>query len=259
MTHTILSVYKPLGKTPYEVIQKLKEQFPVYRNESITYAGRLDPLAHGVLLLLVGDAISDKDKFLSLQKTYECEAILGVETDSYDFLGFVGDRKAAALPDDREEKFSEFINIHIGNQLQSYPPFSSRTVNGKPLFWWTKNNRLNEIKIPQKEIEIYDLSLGEMGEKQSKDLQKEITEAVQKVSGDFRQEETLARWQKFFQENPHESFPAVRLRVTCSSGTYVRGLVHDLGKFLGVGAVTAEIFRTNVGEYTVEDSLRLAF
>ena len=51
----ILSVYKPLYLTPYQLIQQLKKNYPEYANEKIGYAGRLDPLAHGVLLLMIGE------------------------------------------------------------------------------------------------------------------------------------------------------------------------------------------------------------
>ncbi|HZX50030.1 MAG TPA: tRNA pseudouridine(55) synthase, partial [Candidatus Paceibacterota bacterium] len=51
--------------------------------------------------------------------------------------------------------------------------------------------------------------------------------------------------------------PFARLRVVCSSGTYIRTLVEDIGKALGVGAYTKELKRTRVGEYKIEDSKTL--
>jgi tRNA pseudouridine55 synthase len=255
----VLSVYKPRGFTPYQVIQKAKEQLPEYRDLTMSYVGRLDPLAHGVLLLLVGEGIHEREKYLALPKEYECEVVFGVQTDTYDFLGLLTQTEIFPPSADLEKKVTEFVKGHIGKQMQSYPPFSSRTVGGKPLFWWAKNNKLHEVEIPQRPIEIFDFQLLSMGEKTYSVLEKNVMEAVTSVSGDFRQEETLTRWEKFFGNNPNATFSTAKFRISCGSGTYVRGLTHSLGEELGTGAVAAEIFRTSVGEYRVEDSLRLAF
>lgn len=55
----------------------------------------------------------------------------------------------------------------------------------------------------------------------------------------------------------HFELPFAKLKITCSSGTYIRTLVEDIGKALGVGAYTKELTRTRVGEYKIEDSTKL--
>ncbi len=84
----LINVYKPLGMTPLEVIRKLKQTNSYLTEAKISYAGRLDPLAHGVLLLLVGENTKEKDRYLALPKTYEFEIIFGLQTDTYDLLGY---------------------------------------------------------------------------------------------------------------------------------------------------------------------------
>jgi tRNA U55 pseudouridine synthase TruB len=62
---------KPIGETPLEIINYYKRLHPEYRYLPMTYAGRLDPLAEGVLLLLAGEECLKKDEYLSLSKEYE--------------------------------------------------------------------------------------------------------------------------------------------------------------------------------------------
>ena len=83
----ILNIYKKTGETPLETINRLRADKPEYQNAKITYAGRLDPLAKGALILLAGDAVYEKEKYLKLDKEYEAEILFGFETDTYDILG----------------------------------------------------------------------------------------------------------------------------------------------------------------------------
>jgi len=55
----------------------------------LTYAGRLDPMAEGVLIILVGDECKKKQKYLGLDKEYEIEVLFGLETDTQDILGVI--------------------------------------------------------------------------------------------------------------------------------------------------------------------------
>ena len=62
-------VYKRVGETPLQSIARFKQDNPHFKDISMTYAGRLDPMAEGLLMLLSGDAIAHKDKYLDLPKT----------------------------------------------------------------------------------------------------------------------------------------------------------------------------------------------
>ena len=253
----LLTVYKPIGITPYQLIQQVKEHFPQYNDEPIGFAGRLDPLAHGVMLLMIGEATKERELYLNLSKTYEFEALLGIETDTYDLLGLIKSPQPP-LPKEGETSFlHQFIQSKLGKQIQPYPPFSSKTVHGKPLFWWAKNDKLSEITIPEREIEIYDFKLLAEGTITAQQLQQKVTDDIHTIQGDFRQDEIKKQWNHFFLENKTSVFQTARFTIDCSSGTYVRGLAHDLGKQLGTGAITLEILRTKVGNYSLEESLKL--
>lgn len=293
-----IPIYKALGDTPYQAVQKFKKRFPQYSDTKISYAGRLDPMAEGLLLLLVGEENKNRKDYESLPKTYEFTILLGIETDSYDILGKVtqkNDIKILRYYDIGRQNplISNSLNILIssafkGKRIQSYPPYSSKAVRGKPLYWWARHNRLNEIEIPEKEIEIYSLDLVSQQRIEIQDLRFKIQEAIAKVQGDFRQKEILKTWGLYFKKTlrrghpelvsgstPHDSempkpsssagrqvqhditYPILTCRVTCSSGTYVRGLVHEIGKKLDCGAIAFSIKRTSVGNFNISSIIKV--
>lgn len=255
----IISVYKPVGLTPLQVIKKLRIKMPELTKEKIGYAGRLDPLAHGVMLLMVGDETKNRDKYLNLSKIYEFELLFGLQTDTYDLLGYLKEIKLKPVPSNVKLIVNTFVNSHTGKQMQSYPPYSSKPVMGKPLFWWARNNKLDEIEIPKREIDIYEFSCLSTGEIAQEELKQQVKQALSSVHGDFRQESILKRWKDFFllKTNQNRKFISARFRIHCSSGTYVRELVNLLGKEIGCGAVTLDILRTKVGDFTIKEALLL--
>lgn len=255
LMNKILNIYKPVGATPLAMIHTLRQRYPEYAREKIGYAGRLDPLAHGVLLLMVGDATKERDAYLDLPKEYEFEALLGVETDTYDVLGVVKrNRRDVEIV---KKNVNLFVKQHVGTMQQVYPPYSSKPVNGKPLFWWARNNRLSDIQIPTREITITKFICLSYNTITSSELHKRVHTIISPVEGDFRQKEILHGWDDFIICSPAQRFHTVTFRLSCSSGTYVRGLVHELGEALGTGAIALDIKRMRVGDYFINDSLYL--
>ncbi len=84
-------------------------------------------------------------------------------------------------------------------------------------------------------------------EKTSSDiLEKEILESLEKVEGDFRQEEIKKEWRRLFQER--DCFWEAKITVSCSSGTYIRSLAHEAGRIIGPGAVLLNLKRVEIGD-----------
>jgi tRNA pseudouridine55 synthase len=261
----ILSLYKNLGETPLQCLERFRAEHPEYEGISMTYAGRLDPMAEGLLLVLAGDEVHKKDEYLNLPKTYECEIVFGVETDTYDILGLVEDPKTTVLVQYDEggknvrEEVEKILPKFIGKQSQTYPAYSSKPVDGKPLFAHAREGSIEEDALPTHEVEIFDITI--TGERQinSEELLAHIQEKISKVSGDFRQEEIKKRWQEVLAGKtaglPANSgagvFPAISLTISCGSGTYIRALAHDLGKALGTSAVLFSLKRTKIGEFEI--------
>ena len=253
----ILNVYKTIGWTPLQLIIKLRNERSEFSNLKIGFAGRLDPLAHGVMLLMLGDETKNRNKYLNLDKEYEFEVLFGAATDTFDSLGFLISKTFKPVPTDLEKQIKQFIKTKTGKQTQSYPPYSSKEVGGKPLYLWTRENKLSKIKIPEREIEIYKFELLKLNQIPADEIRKRIIENIKRVDGDFRQLETLEKWDKFFNANNTKTLTVAKFRIKCSSGTYVRSLANELGKTLNSAAIAIDILRTKVGEHDLKDSMRL--
>ena len=93
----VLKLEKKPGETPLECIRRFQAENPEYEGEKMTYAGRLDPLATGVLLVLTGEECKQKEKYLGLDKEYELIILFGFGTDSMDLLGMVEEKKEGAF------------------------------------------------------------------------------------------------------------------------------------------------------------------
>lgn len=249
---SILNLYKKQGETPLERIDRWRSEHPEYKDVKLSYAGRLDPMAEGVLLILVGDDENrNREKYLMLEKQYMFDVLFGVSTDTYDTLGVisrVGEEISITV-----EELKKRISEMTGKMQQSYPPFSSRTVKGKPLFEWAREGRLDEISIPTNQIELYKAELVKARTMLRADLKKQITENIGRVNGDFRQKEILELWNDAFKKLPDEH-TIYTIRVSCSSGTYIRSLVNALGGQFGCGAIALSIVRERVGEYSIENA-----
>lgn len=271
MERTLL-VNKPHGLSPLQTIHLLQQQHPEYQNLKLGYAGRLDPLAKGLLLILVGEENKRKKEYEALPKTYEFEVLFGISTDTYDTLGLItSEPPRSLLPTllSLEKSVTKLLPSFISKRMQPYPPYSSRTVHGKPLYWYARQNKLSEITIPEREIEIYSLELLSPASRQAgppllliTKLEQLVFERINIVRGDFRQHEIRSSWQSFFHSLHTDRqalprFPVCRFRVSCSSGTYVRSLANDFGKQLGMPSLAYSITRTAIGPHSLKGAINL--
>ena len=266
MLDKVIKLYKKAGFTPFDCINILKKEDPSLQFLPMTYAGRLDPLAEGVLLILVGEECKKKDEYLNLEKVYEIEILFGFATDTYDVMGKIiktkelfdflwsGSSSSLIRGPEKLNNFEVLGNIvknFIGKIKQKYPPYSSRPVNGKPLFEWAREGKLDEIEIPTHDVFVESIDI--IGESfiNGENLLKDIKEKISKVEGDFRQEEIILGWQKVLEGKKEEEYPVIKLRISCGSGVYMRSIAHEIGEKLGIPALTLKIVRTKVGEYTI--------
>ncbi|MDO8270049.1 MAG: hypothetical protein Q7T54_05280 [Candidatus Levybacteria bacterium] len=251
----VISVWKPVGMTPLGAVKRFKEKNPIHNNKTVSYAGRLDPMAEGIMLLLIGEENKKRKEYEVLKKTYETEIVLGITTDSFDALGVI---QRVSLPlKINEKEITSCLGRFVGRQLQLYPPYSSKPFAGKPLFWWARQERLPEIEIPQKEIEIYDCALLEMTQLPGNALATDAMGRIKKINGDFRQDKIIIGWKKFGKKYTTDNFIKIKLQIECSSGTYIRQLAEDVGKKLGCGAFAISIKRIAVGNYTISNCVEL--
>lgn len=254
----IINLYKPISLTPLQVIKIFREKNPEYKNIKIAYAGRLDPMAHGVLVLLVGDECKKRDKYQRLDKEYEFEILFGIETDTYDILGIP---KLVDIDYDHNDILratSYELRKLNGEYLQQYPAYSSMVVKGHPLFWWARQGRLDEIKIPKKKVTIQKIEILSSRQLAVDSILRIISNKIKAVDGDFRQEEILNTWGKLLAPLETHNLQLIKFHARVSSGTYIRSIASDFGLKLGTGAIAFDILRTKVGEHELEDAYRLA-
>jgi tRNA pseudouridine55 synthase len=245
---------KPIGKTPFEVIQEIKKSHPELKNTKIGYAGRLDPMAEGLLLLLIGEENKKKHAYENLNKTYECEIFFGFATDTYDLMGMITSQYThPLLPFDSsfQENINDIFSHLKGTREQKYPPYSSARVNGKPLFYWARNNLLETITVPTHQIHIERITIIASRNISHRDLIEYIHQKISLIKGEFRQEKIIESWKNAPKFN--EEYPLLKIRVDCSSGTYIRSLAHSLGEQIGIPALAFSIKRTRIGAYTLKD------
>ncbi len=236
---------KKEGETPLEAIYRFKTANPDYKDLPMTYAGRLDPMAEGLLLLLVGEECKQKDKYLKFSKEYEVEVLLGFETDTSDILGKI--TKIETKPEIfSEEKISGAL-LSTKNIAQKYPAYSSKTFEGKPLWQWAREGEEKEIESDAK---ITDAEFLEQREINGNELLKNIFERIAKVNGDFRQQEILELWREKI--NTNENYQIISLKISSTGGAYMRVFASQLGKVLGIPALAFSIKRTKLGEYKLE-------
>lgn len=246
---TILNLYKPIGWTPLQVIKRFKEIHPEYKDIAMTYAGRLDPMADGVLLVLAGEDVFNKDLLQQLDKKYTAEILFGFETDAYDVLGIVT-RTAENVP---RESLMQELKRFTGSNLLEVPPYSSYKVNGKPMHYWARSGKLDDMQIPKRTMTVHDVDVREMYEISTPEILAAVHDKIKNVTGDFRQEEIKAKWLSSLNQT-NGIFPVIKADFHVSSGTYIRSIVHELGERLGCGAILFSLRRSAVGEHTIDHS-----
>jgi len=254
MSGSVVNLYKKLGETPRERLERLRKQKPHVEHEVLSYAGRLDPMAEGVMLCLVGSANHRREAYLDMSKEYTLDVLFGFSTDTYDVLGKITE-SGEPLGITRK-KIEVALNEFRGMLSQEYPPYSSKTVEGKSLFQWARDGVMDKLILPRRTVTIYDINLTEVYKVKEPQLLAYIQSGVEKVNGDFRQEEVMRLWKQQLKTTGTREFPCATITISCSSGTYARSIANGVGKQLGVPALALHILRTKVGEYSVEDSLR---
>jgi tRNA pseudouridine55 synthase len=247
----VIYAYKNIGETPLECLERVRIENGIDTDVPMTYAGRLDPMAEGQMIILVGEECKNKEKYLGLDKEYEIEILFGFSTDSYDVLGLLNnvsensckeksvperlsDTRSGAESSTAARDFSgNILSKYIKKFHQEYPRYSSKIIAMKEL----------PEEMPTKEVEIY--SIENLGTRQIKgaELIKEIINKINLVKGDFRQKEITARWSSISSDIVDTDFTILKLRVKCSSGTYMRSLAHRIGLDMGTQAIAYSIKR----------------
>lgn len=125
----VLLVDKPPAHTSHDVVARLRRKLNMKR---IGHAGTLDPMATGLMIILIGKATSISQYLISLDKEYEGTIELGKVTDSQDADGEVLETRP--VPPLTEAEIRTAAKSFLGDQYQTPPMYSAIKIDGVPLY-----------------------------------------------------------------------------------------------------------------------------
>lgn len=250
-----VTLNKPLGHTPLETVEAWRLLHPEYADTPLSYAGRLDPMAEGKLLVLIGEECKRKKQYEGLDKEYVIEVLIGIGSDTGDVLG-IPERGGAVLPTDAH--ITRVVRREVGTHAVPYPAFSSKTVNGKPLFLHALEKSLDSITIPEHQETIYKAELVSTRTYISAEILSSVLTRIKlptfdpdprkTLGADFRRSDIRSGWEKLL-ANESQNYIVAEIRVTAGSGAYMRSLAGRIGAQLGTKALAYSIRRTRIGRY----------
>jgi tRNA pseudouridine55 synthase len=222
----VLIIDKPPGVTSHDVVDDIRH---ILHERRIGHTGTLDPFATGVLVILVGRATRLAQFLSGLEKEYEAVIRLGYATDTGDITG-------KPIKDDEE---SQRVVAPVGGwsaqQIEAAVAKLRGDIDQMPPMYSAKKQagrRLYELARRGEEVE-----------------RKPVTVSIHAF-------EPLNPAGRLLKDNLDGTFD-FEVRVACSAGTYIRTLAEDFGKLLGIGAHVAELRRTRVGDFLIQDASTL--
>lgn len=210
----VLLVDKPSGMTSHDVVARVRRATGERR---VGHAGTLDPMATGLLVVLVGPATRLAPYMTAAEKTYLASVAFGAETDTDDAEGAV--TRTADVPAQLAdpEFAAETVAALVGVHEQVPPVFSAIKKDGR-----TAHEMARKGEAPV--------------------MDARTIEVVRARLAGVRHDEAALIWD---------------VELSVSKGTYVRALARDLGRDLGTAAHLGVLRRTQSGAYSIEDALTL--
>lgn len=219
MEDGLILVYKRKGKTSRNVVENISKKYGVKAG----HIGTLDPMAKGLLPVLVGNTCKLSKYLMEHDKTYLVEMKFGYNTETLDIEGeILEEDKSFRENNIVDNEFFDMIIIamkkELGTKKQIPPIYSAKKLNGKKLYEIAREDKEKAIEMAKekaKEITIYnmyDISLKELWDNNPKDI-------------------------------------VLSFKVECSSGTYIRSLVRDIAENMGTIAIMTDLRRIAVGNY----------
>lgn len=225
MENGLILVYKKKGKTSRNVVENISKKYGVKAG----HIGTLDPMAKGLLPVLVGNTCKLSKYLMEHDKTYLVEMKFGYNTETLDIEGeILEEDKSFRENNIVDNEFFDMIIIamkkELGTKKQIPPIYSAKKLNGKKLYEIARKDKEKAIEMAKekaKEITIYnmyDISLKELWDNNPKDI-------------------------------------VLSFKVECSSGTYIRSLVRDIAENMGTIAIMTDLRRIAVGNYNNIDNI----
>lgn len=249
----IETFWKPCGMTSNDFADHMKAQL---QTKKLCYAGRLDPLAQGVMLILTDEDVKEMNQHLTHNKVYKFQMVLGVSTQSHDIAG--------AITGVQGVHASEMHTQHIINELERFVPMydhqqdpavSSFVVRQghikKPLWWYDKHNIVIDT-IPSKPVKIFTHTIENVAYVTAEELchiafQRLQTIQNEKTKADLHINDIMQQYANVAtSELRHTNLCIVTMTLDVSTGFYIRKFCEDFGKHIGVPSSTFDITRLSI-------------
>lgn len=156
----IIIINKPKNCTSHDIVHKAKK----ITGKKVGHTGTLDPMATGVLPLLIGKGTLCSKYLIQHDKIYEVQLTLGIKTDTADIEGKIIEEKEVKKSTFELEKVEKVLKTFLGKQQQTPPVYSAIKVKGKKLYEYARQGKTVEVK--PREIEIYKVNLIKINEEQ---------------------------------------------------------------------------------------------
>ena len=246
MLNGLLLIDKPAGWTSHDVVAKVRSllrteirnqqlenskgqpkgklipnsQLPISPSAKpkVGHTGTLDPLATGLMILVLGSYTKRAQEFSKLDKTYEAELTLGATSAT-------GDSEGPIIPTENNDSYqntrssilvrdiAEVLQSFVGRIMQKPHPHSAVKIGGQRAYKLARQGK--EVIIEPRKVTIYEL------------------------------------------QTTNYEYPKLCLTARVSSGTYIRSLAEDIGQKLGTGAYLSALRRTKVGNFDIEKALEV--
>ena len=204
----ILLLDKPQGMTSFVAAARVKR---FTKSKKTGHTGTLDPMATGVLPVMLSGATRFCELLPSHDKAYRASLRLGVITDTLDTTGEILETHEVNATN---EDFEKCLKTFEGTTLQMPPMYSAISQNGVRLYKLARQGI--EVERPKREVTIHSKTVS-------------------------------------MNEESHEYI----IDVECSSGTYIRSLISDIGEKLGCGAVMTDLRRTKANGFSIDRCITL--
>lgn len=158
----IIIINKQKNCTSHDIVHKIKK----ITKEKVGHTGTLDPMAQGVLPILIGKATQCSKYLINHNKTYNVELKLGIKTETADDEGKAIKQEEVKENILEEENIKKALESMIGKQEQIPPKYSAIKVNGKKLYEYARKGQ--EVEIKPRKIEIYKIELIKINKKDKK-------------------------------------------------------------------------------------------
>ena len=215
----ILLVDKPAGWTSFDVVAKVRGIIKAETGQKIKigHTGTLDPMATGLLVLVLGKYTKKAEQFSKLDKSYEAEVTMGQVSTTADAEGDISEYRGEGIGDrvdiPTKKAVESAMGTFLGQISQTPPQYSAIKIDGQRAYKMARAGK--KVKIEPRTVTIYEIT------------------GVDYV------------------------YPKLKLTAKVSSGTYIRSLAEDIGTKLDTGAYLSALRRTKVGNFSIENAIAI--